>query len=325
MGLLDNQELWDQDAAELERALCVRPSTATARRSAVPPVNDVLHPRLHRTPVAGGRSHPGPVAGADGPRRCPDRGAGRCPDQRRCRPSRWTSWARERHRSISGSAHVAARREGDRRDGDRGHPGAAPPRAARAGLGRPGPARRPGRLFAIGEINDQALFPRVAAVAHHGGADNARRRPRRPAHLSWWCPRVRTRCTGRAGSSGRRRRRIRRPVGELRGAVSRARGDADPRDLHAGRKCWPARSAPTGRWLRCDCCCWTRSANAVTSPGPRRRCPSSPPSAVRQRRRRRARCRVPRSRGRPGTTRWCAARRPPSALSPAARRASVGE
>jgi vancomycin aglycone glucosyltransferase len=44
--------------------------------------------------------------------------------------------------------------------------------AARRGRRAAGPGRRAGRddWFAVGEVNRQALFGRVAAVVHHGGA-----------------------------------------------------------------------------------------------------------------------------------------------------------
>ena len=37
-------------------------------------------------------------------------------------------------------------------------------------LGRPGPIDDRDDCFVVGEVNQQALFPRVAAVVHHGGA-----------------------------------------------------------------------------------------------------------------------------------------------------------
>jgi UDP:flavonoid glycosyltransferase YjiC (YdhE family) len=47
---------------------------------------------------------------------------------------------------------------------------ATPPRAPRPRLGRPGPVDDRDDCFAVGEVNQQALFGRVAAVVHHGGA-----------------------------------------------------------------------------------------------------------------------------------------------------------
>jgi vancomycin aglycone glucosyltransferase len=58
--------------------------------------------------------------------------------------------------------------------------------------------------FVVGEVNQQALFGRVAAVVHHGGAGTTaapapRRRPPGPARLRWWYPRSWTSRTGPPG------------------------------------------------------------------------------------------------------------------------------
>ena len=52
--------------------------------------------------------------------------------------------------------------------------------------------------FAVGEVNQQALFGRVAAVVHHGGAGTTTTATR-PARPRWWYPRRRTSPTGPAG------------------------------------------------------------------------------------------------------------------------------
>ena len=105
--------------------------------------------------------------------------------------------------------------------------------------------------FAVGEINQQALFGRVAAVVHHGGAGTtttaaAAGAPQvvvpQGADQVYWAGRVVGMGIGTA-YDGR--------SGELRGVVGRARGDAGPRDPPRGRTRWRARSAPTGRrWPR---------------------------------------------------------------------------
>ena len=90
--------------------------------------------------------------------------------------------------------------------------------------------------FAVGEINQQALFGRVAAVVHHGGAGTTTTAARagapqvvvpQGADQVYWA--------GRVVGTGHRHR-IRRPVRELRIVVGRAGGDAGPRDPHAGER-----------------------------------------------------------------------------------------
>lgn len=52
--------------------------------------------------------------------------------------------------------------------------------------------------FAVGEVNHQQLFGRVAAVVHHGGAGTTTTAAR-AALPRWWCPNWRTSRTGPAG------------------------------------------------------------------------------------------------------------------------------
>jgi vancomycin aglycone glucosyltransferase len=52
--------------------------------------------------------------------------------------------------------------------------------------------------FVIGEVNQQKLFDRVAAVVHHGGAGTTTRQPA-SARRRWWCPKGATRSTGPVG------------------------------------------------------------------------------------------------------------------------------
>ncbi len=42
--------------------------------------------------------------------------------------------------------------------------------------------------FVVGEVDQQALFARMAAVIHHGGAGTTTTAPG-PARLRWGCPR----------------------------------------------------------------------------------------------------------------------------------------
>jgi vancomycin aglycone glucosyltransferase len=51
----------------------------------------------------------------------------------------------------------------------------------------------------IGEVNQQELFGRVAAVVHHGGAGTTTTAAR-AACRRWWCLRGVTRSTGLTGS-----------------------------------------------------------------------------------------------------------------------------
>lgn len=51
--------------------------------------------------------------------------------------------------------------------------------------------------FAVGEVNQQALFRRVAAVVHHGGAGTTTTAAR-AGTPRWWYPRWRTSRTGPA-------------------------------------------------------------------------------------------------------------------------------
>ena len=101
--------------------------------------------------------------------------------------------------------------------------------------------------FAVGEVNHQALFRRVAAVVHHGGAGTTTTAARAGAPQvvvpQIGGPAVLGRPGGRAGH----RRGARRPDADLRVPVGRARDGAGPRDPRTSEPPWPARSAPTAR------------------------------------------------------------------------------
>jgi vancomycin aglycone glucosyltransferase len=122
--------------------------------------------------------------------------------------------------------------------------------------------------FAVGEVNQQALFGRVAAVVHHGGAGTTTTATRAGApqvvvpqwaDQPYWASRVADLGIGTAHDGPAP------TTGSLSAALSTA---LTPRPAHE-RPPWPARSAPTGRW-RPPRCCSTRSA------GKGRQCPREP-------------------------------------------------
>ena len=116
--------------------------------------------------------------------------------------------------------------------------------------------------FVVGEVNQQALFGRVAAVVHHGGAGTTTTAAG-PAPLRWWCPRrvyqpywaarVAELGIGAAHDGPT-------PTAEsLSAALTTA---LTPRPAR-GPPPWPAGSAPTARrWPRDP----ARRATAVPSP-----------------------------------------------------------
>ena len=145
--------------------------------------------------------------------------------------------------------------------------------------------------FAVGEVNQQALFGRVAAVVHHGGAGTTTAAARvgapqvvvpQMADQPYWAGRVAGLGIGTAHDGPAP------TTGSLSAAIRTA---LTPRPAHE-RPPWPARSAPTGRrWPRH--CCSTRSAGkgrqclreppGIAGPGPRTREPANPGDLNRQR------------------------------------------
>ncbi len=112
--------------------------------------------------------------------------------------------------------------------------------------------------FAVGEVNQQALFGRVAAVVHHGGAGTTTTAARagapqvvvpQGADQLYWAGRVAELGIGTA-HDGRTA-----TAESLSAALETTLAPRPARE----RAPWPARSAPTGRrWPRR--CCWRRSA-----------------------------------------------------------------
>ena len=90
--------------------------------------------------------------------------------------------------------------------------------------------------FAVGEVNQQALFGRVAAVVHHGGAGTTTTAAYAGAPQVV-VPQAGTSSTGRPGGRPGHRRGPRRPDSDHRVPVRRAQDGLDPRDPHAsGRR-----------------------------------------------------------------------------------------
>jgi hypothetical protein len=112
--------------------------------------------------------------------------------------------------------------------------------------------------FAVGEVNQQALFGRVAAVVHHGGAGTTTTAARAGApqvvvpqvvDQPYWAGRVADLGFGAAHDG---------PTPTTESLSAALRTALTPRPGHE-RPPWPARSAPTvRRWPRR--CCSTRSA-----------------------------------------------------------------
>jgi vancomycin aglycone glucosyltransferase len=98
--------------------------------------------------------------------------------------------------------------------------------------------------FVIGEVNQQKLFDRVAAVVHHGGAGTTTRQSA-SARRRWWCPKGRPDLLGRSGDRPRHRRCSRRSDADRRIPVSRAQ---DRSDAPATR----ARAAALAAGIRTD-------------------------------------------------------------------------
>ena len=126
--------------------------------------------------------------------------------------------------------------------------------------------------FAVGEVNQQALFGRVAAVVHHGGAGTTTTATRagapqvvvpQMADQPYFAGRVADLGIGAAHDG---------PTPTFESLSAALRTALTPRPGHE-RPPWPARSAPTGRrWPRR--CCSTRSA------GKSRQCPREPRGIV---------------------------------------------
>jgi vancomycin aglycone glucosyltransferase len=112
--------------------------------------------------------------------------------------------------------------------------------------------------FAVGEVNQQALFGRVAAVVHHGGAGTTTTAARagtpqvvvpQMADQPYFAGRVAELGIGTAHDG---------PTPTTESLSAALKTTLTPRPVHE-RPPWPARSAPTGRrWPRR--CCSTRSA-----------------------------------------------------------------
>lgn len=112
--------------------------------------------------------------------------------------------------------------------------------------------------FAVGEVNQQALFGRVAAVVHHGGAGTTTTAARAGApqvvvpqivDQPHWARRVAELGIGAAHDGPA-------PTSD---SLSAALGTALTPETRARARAWPARSAPTERrWP--GSCCSTRSA-----------------------------------------------------------------
>ena len=123
--------------------------------------------------------------------------------------------------------------------------------------------------FAVGEVNHQALFGRVAAVVHHGGAGTTTTAARagapqvvvpQLADQPYWAGRVAELGIGAAHDG---------PTPTFESLSAALKAALTPETRARARPPWRARSAPTGRrWPRS--CCSTRSAER------RRRCPREP-------------------------------------------------
>ena len=164
----DNRLLWDLDA---QNANALLGPTLNSHRASIglQPV-DKSATSLHRPPVAGGGSRPGPVAGAGGSRRRPNRrvaAAGRTPTAGRVggvpdagTPPVYVGFGSMPVRGSKDIVRMAI--EAIRAQG----------RRALLSHGWANLALIDDRddCFAVGEVNQQALFGRVAAVVHHGGA-----------------------------------------------------------------------------------------------------------------------------------------------------------
>jgi vancomycin aglycone glucosyltransferase len=120
--------------------------------------------------------------------------------------------------------------------------------------------------FAVGEVNQQALFARVPAVVHHGGAGITTTAARagapqvvvpQMADQPYWAARVADLGIGTAHDG---------PTPTTESLSAALRTTLTPETRARATAPWPARSAPTGRrWPRR--CCSTRSA------GKGRHCP----------------------------------------------------
>ena len=165
----DNRALWDLDAEGLHTS--VRPTAQRPPGVGRPAAGGQRpRPRLHRPAVAGGGPDLGPwpqPADLD----VVQTGAWILPDER---PLPADAGGVPRRRHAAGlrrlRQHPHARCGGCRPGRDRGGPRARPPRLVSGGWAELALIDEGDDCLAVGEVNQQALFARVAAVVHHGGA-----------------------------------------------------------------------------------------------------------------------------------------------------------
>ena len=169
-GVTDNRALWDWTHRTSTRC-SARRSTATGRRSACRRWTTSATTSITDRAVAGDGPGPGPVAGERRTSTSCRPARGSCPTSARCRPTWRRSWTPARRRCTSASAACpctigrTSPRWPSRRSGAQG-------RRAVVARGWAGLAviDDGDDCFVVGEVNQQALFRRVAAVVHHGGA-----------------------------------------------------------------------------------------------------------------------------------------------------------
>jgi vancomycin aglycone glucosyltransferase len=194
----DNRALWDLDAQGIKELFGGAQHPPGLDRPAAG--GQRPRPHLHRRPVAGDGSGPEPVAGAD----VVQTGAWIVPDERPL-PAELVAFLDAGTPPVYvGFGSMAMQTPAVRAPKDLARVAIeairAQGRRALVSRGWADLALIDDRddCFGVGEVNQQALFGRVAAVVHHGGAAR-RRRPSGPACLRWWYPRRWTSHIGPAG------------------------------------------------------------------------------------------------------------------------------
>ncbi len=169
-GLIDNRLLWQLDGRYMQALFG---ETLNARRAAIglPPLDDLRgyalteRPWLATDPIRGGRP-----ATSTWCRPAP----GCWPTIAGCPRSWRPSWMPAPRRCTWASAACRCGPVGT-------SPGWPSRRVVSRGWAGLGPIDDGEDCLVVGEVNHQALFGRVAAVVHHGGVGDPRRRPRWPA------------------------------------------------------------------------------------------------------------------------------------------------
>ena len=154
--------------AERVNALYGPPLNAHRAAMGLPPVDNVRDYVFTDRPWLAADPTLGPWPGSPDSTSCrPARGS--CPTNAHSRPTWWRSWTPAHRRCTWASAACAPRRTSP------GWPSRRSARRAVASIVSRGWADLAliddrDDCFAVGEVNHQALFARVAAVVHHGGA-----------------------------------------------------------------------------------------------------------------------------------------------------------